>query len=87
MGGPQPLSWNEIQSYDSATGGTLGIWGRMMLREMSEAYTRWIAKGGQQGDIADDVPYINRTEETIATASKMMRKNSDIAQQKQRELT
>lgn len=33
---------------------------------MSEAYCKWHAKGGKQEDLALDVPYIERNEETLA---------------------
>lgn len=34
--------------------------------EMSRAYCSWNSKGGQQADIADDVPYIDRTKNTAS---------------------
>jgi hypothetical protein len=37
-----------------------------MLMEMSRAYVNWRNKGSEQSDIADDVPYIERNEETLA---------------------
>jgi len=32
---------------------------------MSRAYVNWRNKGSEQKDIADDVPYIERNEETL----------------------
>lgn len=86
MGDIDPLPWQEIESYDRSTGETLGVWARSVLREMSEAYVKWIGKGSQQGDIADDVPYINRTEETMKAASAHLMRNRDKAHEKQESL-
>ena len=36
-----------------------------MLMEMSRSYVNWRNKGSDQEDIADDVPYIERNEETL----------------------
>ena len=36
-----------------------------MLMEMSRSYVNWRNRGGEQDDIADDVPYIEQNEETL----------------------
>ena len=61
-----PTSWQEIESYIRLTGSWLSSWDAQMLMEMSRAYVNWRNKGSEQGDIADDVPYIERNEETLA---------------------
>lgn len=67
MNGPIALSWQEIVAYDKAVG-PIGMWAMATIKEMSDAYVDWYHKGGQQGDVAIDVPYIERTEETIQAA-------------------
>lgn len=58
--GIAPVSWQEIDSFSRCGHLELTAWETLRLRNMSETYCAWNAKGGQQGDIADDVPYINR---------------------------
>ena len=60
-----PTSWQEIESYIRLTGSWLSSWDAQMLMEMSRAYVNWRNKGSEQADIADDVPYIERNEETL----------------------
>lgn len=85
MSGPVPLSWQEIDAYDRITLGAYNSWALCMIREMSDAYVRWYGKGGQQKDIADDVPYIERNEETLAAARDTIIRNRDKSQQLQSE--
>lgn len=59
MGGLTPLQWVELQAFDQCGRLELTGWELSQLMEMSRAYCQWQAKGGQQGDIADDVPYID----------------------------
>jgi hypothetical protein len=61
-----PTSWQEIESYIRLTGSWLSSWDAQMLMEMSRAYVNWRNKGSEQKDISDDVPYIERNEETLA---------------------
>ena len=67
MAGPVPLPWSEIDAYGRITG-AYSAWALGMLRAMSEAYCRWYSKGCQQKDIADDVPYIEQTDDTLEAA-------------------
>jgi len=60
-----PVAWQEIEAYDSATAAQFTPWEKRCLRQMSEAYVRWRNKGGEQSDIALDVPYIERNEKTL----------------------
>jgi hypothetical protein len=60
MGGLTPISWLELQSFDQCGRLELKAWELSQLMEMSRSYCHWQAKGGQQSDIADDVPYINK---------------------------
>jgi hypothetical protein len=61
MGGQVALSWAELQAFDHCGRLQLTGWELSRLMDMSRAYCQWLAKGGKQGDIADDVPYIDRT--------------------------
>ena len=72
MNGPIALSWQEIHAYNKAVG-PLGKWALATIKAMSDAYVGWYHKGGEQGDIATDVPYIERTEETIQAARKSIK--------------
>lgn len=77
MGGPVPLPWQELDAYNRITGNVYSAWSLTVIRSMSEAYSSWYAKGGEQEDIADEVPYILRNEETMAAAGKMIMKSRD----------
>lgn len=44
---------------------------------MSEAYVKWLNKGGQQKDIADDVPYVVRSEEAMQAAAQNIMRNRE----------
>lgn len=61
MGGLTPLSWSELKAFDDCGKLALSSWELSQLMEMSRSYCTWNAKGSQQKDIADDVPYIDRT--------------------------
>lgn len=61
MGGLTPLSWSELHAFDSCGRLNLGAWELSRLMEMSRSYCSWQAKGSRQGDIADDVPYIDNS--------------------------
>jgi len=60
-----PVSWQEIESYIRLTGSWLSSWDAQMLMEMSRAYVNWRNTGSEQADIAEDVPYIERNQETL----------------------
>lgn len=77
--GLSPLYWSEIRSYDLSTGNTLGIWAKKTIRQMSESYCLWYSKGGKQNDIATDVPYVERNEETMQAAVRAMIASRDAA--------
>ncbi|WP_138438598.1 hypothetical protein [Marinobacter alexandrii] len=62
--GRAALTWTELDHYDHATGGVCSQWEMKTMMRMSREYTHWLGKGSRQSDIADDVPYIERTEET-----------------------
>lgn len=61
MGGMAPLDWTELQAFDQCGRLELTGWELSQLMSMSRAYCQWLAKGGKQSDIADDVPYIDET--------------------------
>ena len=61
MGGITALSWSELDAFNRCGALHLTGWELSRLMDMSRAYCQWLAKGGKQGDIADDVPYIDRT--------------------------
>ena len=61
MGGLVPITWSEIESYSRLCNLNLSAWEADLLMSMSRAYCSWNAKGGQQKDIAEDVPYIDRS--------------------------
>lgn len=85
MSGPVPLTWQEIDAYDRITRGVYTSWSLGLVREMSDAYVRWHNKGSQQKDLADDVPYIERNEETLSAARDTIMRNRDKSQQLQSE--
>ena len=60
MGGLSPLTWSELQAFNICGQLELSAWELSQLMEMSRSYCHWQAVGGQQADIADDVPYINK---------------------------
>jgi hypothetical protein len=61
-----PLTWSELDSFAKRTGDVYTDWEIGLLRQMSSEYAKWHSKGGKQGDIAEDVPYVERNEETLA---------------------
>ena len=48
MGGIEPLSWSEINSYSDNVGGLDG-WERKQIRKMSEAFVSFKAKADNMG--------------------------------------
>ena len=58
--GIAPLSWQEIDAFNRCGHLELTSWETMRLMDMSRAYCNWNSKGGEQTDIALDIPYINR---------------------------
>lgn len=85
MGGPVPLSWAELGAYNRAVCGVYNSWTLCIMREMSQAYVSWYNKGGRQKDIADDVPYIERNEETLKAAGHAIIRSRDKSEQLRRE--
>ena len=77
--GPVPLPWTEIYAYSHTVGGSYTSWALSMIRTMSEEYCRWYSKGCQQKDIADDVPYIERTNETLEAAGQAIIRSRDAS--------
>lgn len=61
MGGFTPITWSDMQAYSNLCKLSLSAWESDLLMSMSRVYCSWYAKGGQQKDIADDVPYIDRS--------------------------
>lgn len=59
--GPAPLSWQDIDAYNRCASLQMTAWEMQQLMQMSRAYCQWNIKGSKQGDIADDVPYIDET--------------------------
>ncbi len=72
-----PVTWQEIESYIRLTGSWLSSWDAQMLMVMSRAYVNWRNKGGEQKDIADDVPYIERNEETLEAMQNQLMSSRD----------
>lgn len=75
--GPVPLSWREIHAWHQVIGQVYSAWALGIVREMSEAYVKWLNRGGQQKDIADDVPYIVRDEESMQAAAQAIMRNRE----------
>lgn len=78
--GITPIQWLEIDAYNRCNDNWLSQWDCAVIRQMSQAYCKWHAKGGRQGDLADDVPYIERNEETLTVMRERlikMRESSD----------
>ena len=59
MGGLTALSWSELDAFNRCGALRLTGWELSRLMDMSRSYCQWHAKGGKQGDIATDVPYID----------------------------
>lgn len=80
--GPTPLSWQDIDAYNRCTALHMSAWEMQQLMAMSRAYCQWNIKGGKQGDIADDVPYIDETRKAtgyLIRQRKASAKNADEA--------
>jgi hypothetical protein len=59
--GLSPITWLELSSFDKCNGLELNGWEFTQLMKMSRAYCSWISRGSAQTDIADDIPWIDRT--------------------------
>jgi len=59
--GVSPLTWSELSAFSSCGALNLNAWGFSRLMDMSRAYCSWNSKGSQQSDMADDVPYVDKT--------------------------
>jgi hypothetical protein len=75
--GGSALTWAEIESYDRSTGGACTLWDRQAISRMSREYASWLAKGGRQSDIADNVPYIERNESTLKAMQDRLSESRD----------
>jgi len=63
--GLAPISWAELDAFARRTGNVYTDWDIGIIRQMSGEYTKWHATGSKQGDIAEEVPYIEKNEETL----------------------
>lgn len=86
MAGLIPLSWAEVESYGRITMGVYGSWALTAVREMSDAYVRWHHKGAGQKDIANDVPYIERNEDTLEAAKEAIIRSREASRALREEL-
>lgn len=59
--GIAPLSWSEIAAFNHCNGLSLSNWEMGRLMDMSREFCKWNSIGGQQSDMADDVPYVDRS--------------------------
>lgn len=59
--GISPLTWGELSAFSGCGSLALTAWEFSRLMDMSRAYCSWNSKGSQQGDMADSVPFIDRT--------------------------
>lgn len=59
--GLSPISWTELAAFDQCGSLDLTSWEFSRLMDMSKAYCNWHNIGSQQGDMADSVPFIDRT--------------------------
>lgn len=64
--GIAPLTWSEIDAFESCNRLGLSAWENQRIMAMSRAYCKWHSQGGKQKDMPDHVPYIEDTEETRA---------------------
>lgn len=55
-----PITWSELSAFNQCCALGLNGWELSRLMDMSRAYCSWNSKGSQQGDMADDVPYIDK---------------------------
>jgi hypothetical protein len=59
--GISAITWQELMAFNQCGGLELNAWELSRLMDMSRSYCSWNSKGSQQGDMADDVPYIDKT--------------------------
>lgn len=59
--GLSPITWSELLAFDQCSGLGLNSWELTQLMSMSREYCSWNSKGSQQTDIANDVPWIDRS--------------------------
>ena len=59
--GLSAITWQELAAFNECGGLELNGWEFSRLMDMSRKYCSWNSKGSQQSDMADDVPYIDRS--------------------------
>lgn len=72
-----PLTWQELKAWHQITGRVYSSWELGVIRQMSENYVKWQHLGGQQKDLATEVPYIVKTPEALAKAGEAIMRNRD----------
>jgi hypothetical protein len=59
--GMTAISWQELVAFNECGGLELNSWQYSRLMDMSRSYTSWNSKGNNQSEMADDVPYIDKS--------------------------
>jgi hypothetical protein len=73
--GMTAITWQELSAFNQCGGLDLNAWEFSRLMDMSRSYCSWNSKGGQQGDMADDVPYIDRSRSSSSYLIKQREKS------------
>lgn len=56
-----PITWSELSAFNQCCALELNGWELSRLMDMSRAYCNWNHAGSKQSDMADNVPYIDKT--------------------------
>ena len=72
--GLSAITWLELSAFNNCNGLELSGWELSQLMSMSRSYCKWNSKGSQQGDIADDIPHIDKTK---SVADYLMRQREE----------
>lgn len=59
--GISPVSWVELSAFSHCGSLDLTSWEFSRLMDMSKAYCSWNSIGSQQSDMADNVPYVDKS--------------------------
>lgn len=59
--GITPITWIELSAFNQCCALELNGWELSRLMDMSRSFCSWRNIGGEQSDIADNIPYINRS--------------------------
>lgn len=59
--GLSAITWLELSAFNECGGLKLTSWELSQLMAMSRSYCKWNGKGSQQKEMADDIPYIDKT--------------------------